>query len=255
MTLPSIPRRVMVFVDGENFLQGIRTLFRGEFDRRDYLPRTARWDWFFGKIAEELHAVEFSVRWYVINELDFHPRADWEREPWDVLLRKIGVDAIRKELMGKRTEQERRSVVEQHCRLCQESEMLMRQRLAEWHALQASISMEHPFVQFFRPGWQPCSLPDRNLGKEKAIDIGLAVDLLRKANDYDLAVLFSGDGDYVPAVKVIQAAGKQVALMEFALRNGEILRGTSWRLNELADITISVPYEDLTKFLGLEQAR
>lgn len=242
----------MVFIDGENLLQNIRKLFRPEFDRRDYLPRNARWDWFFGKIAEELHAIEFSVRWYVIDALDFHPHADWDNEPWDVLLRKVGVEAIREELQGKRTDQERRKVVEHYCRQCRDSETVMRQRLAEWHAMQEAISAEHPFVRFYRTGWQPCYLPDRRLGQEKAIDIGLAVDLVRKANDYDLAVLFSGDGDYVPAVKVIQAAGKQVALMEFAIRTGETLRGTSRRLHALSDVTIAVPFEDFTKFLGLE---
>ena len=138
----------MVFIDGENFLQNIRKLFRTEFDRRDYLPRNARWDWFFGKIAEELHAYEFSVRWYVIEELDFLPYADWDTEPWDVLLRKIGVDAIREELQGKRTEMERRSVVENHCRMCRDSEIVMRQRLAEWHAMQDEISAAHPNVRF-----------------------------------------------------------------------------------------------------------
>ena len=44
--------QVCVFVDGENFRHVICDLF-SDFDRRDYLPKTARWaelfDWLVGQ--------------------------------------------------------------------------------------------------------------------------------------------------------------------------------------------------------------
>jgi uncharacterized LabA/DUF88 family protein len=48
--------------------------------------------------------------------------------------------------------------------------------------------------------------------KEKAVDIMLAVDLMRLAGDgrYDAAYLLSADGDFTPAVDAVRAFGKVV---------------------------------------------
>jgi uncharacterized LabA/DUF88 family protein len=242
----------MVFIDGENFLFSIRKLYRAEFDRGDYLPRNASWGWFFGKIAQELNASEFSVRWYVINELDYHPHADWIHEPWETLMEKFRDEAILEELGRKTTIKGKRRAVENLRNLCQEAQQVMQSRLAEWHGMQDAISAEHPFVKFYRPGWQPCFLPDRRLGREKGVDIGLAVDLIHQLPNYDLAVLFSGDGDYVPAIDIGKTYGKEIALMEFEFRTGEALRGTSRRLRGRADTIINVPFQDLATFLGIQ---
>lgn len=244
----------MVFIDGENFLSSIRWLYRAEFHRGDYLPRNASWGWFFSKIAQELNAREFSVRWYVINELDYHPHADWVHDSWETLMEKIRDEAIQEELKRKTTAKGKQRTIEWYRKVCRENRELMQRRLAEWHAMQDKISEEHPFVRFHRPGWQPCFLldPERKLGREKGVDIGLAVDLIHHLPDYDLAILFSGDGDYVPAIKIAQAAGKKIALMEFEFRNGDPLRSISRRLKALSDITINVPFGDLAAFLGIE---
>lgn len=47
---------------------------------------------------------------------------------------------------------------------------------------------------------------------EKGVDVSLAVDLVRLANEdvYDAAYLLSADGDYVPAVQAVRALGKAV---------------------------------------------
>ena len=47
---------------------------------------------------------------------------------------------------------------------------------------------------------------------EKAVDVMLAVDLVRMAdrNEYDVAYLLASDGDYTPAVQTAMAAGKRV---------------------------------------------
>ena len=47
---------------------------------------------------------------------------------------------------------------------------------------------------------------------EKAVDVALAVDMVRMAdhNEYDTAYLLAADGDYTPAVEAVMAAGKKV---------------------------------------------
>lgn len=48
--------------------------------------------------------------------------------------------------------------------------------------------------------------------KEKAVDIMLAVDLIRLAaqDQYDAAYVLSADGDFTPAVEAVRASGKTV---------------------------------------------
>ena len=61
--------------------------------------------------------------------------------------------------------------------------------------------------------------------KEKAVDIMLAVDLVRMAaeNGFDAAYVLSADGDFTPAVEAVRAAGKTVYAaspdLGYALRN------------------------------------
>jgi hypothetical protein len=55
--------------------------------------------------------------------------------------------------------------------------------------------------------------------KAKGVDIALTKDMLGHAflNNYDVAVLFAGDGDYLPLVTEVQRLGKLVYLVFFAL--------------------------------------
>jgi uncharacterized protein (TIGR00288 family) len=47
---------------------------------------------------------------------------------------------------------------------------------------------------------------------EKAVDVALAVDMVRMAerDEYDTAHLLAADGDYTPAVEAAMSAGKKV---------------------------------------------
>jgi uncharacterized LabA/DUF88 family protein len=55
---------------------------------------------------------------------------------------------------------------------------------------------------------------------EKAVDVMLAVDMVRMADkgDYDVAYLLAADGDYTPAARAVKEAGKK--LFAAALRPG-----------------------------------
>ncbi len=50
------------------------------------------------------------------------------------------------------------------------------------------------------------------ISKEKGIDVMLVVDMIKNAfqEKYDIALLFSGDADFVPAVELIQNLKKEV---------------------------------------------
>jgi len=58
---------------------------------------------------------------------------------------------------------------------------------------------------------------DKDSARTKAVDIKLTTDMLSNAfmNNYDVAVLFAGDGDYVPLLEEVARLGKQVHVMFF----------------------------------------
>ncbi|MBU0898432.1 MAG: NYN domain-containing protein [Nanoarchaeota archaeon] len=64
----------------------------------------------------------------------------------------------------------------------------------------------------------------------KGDDIHIATDMivLASKNAYDTAVLVSGDGDFVPAIKAVQELGKQV-------ENCYFKTGHSWHLRQTCD--------------------
>jgi uncharacterized LabA/DUF88 family protein len=67
----------------------------------------------------------------------------------------------------------------------------------------------------------------------KGDDIHIATDMivLASKNAYDTAVLVSGDGDFVPAVKAVQEMGKQV-------ENYYFRSGHSWHLRQTCDKSV-----------------
>ena len=58
--------------------------------------------------------------------------------------------------------------------------------------------------------------------KSKGVDVTLSKDMLAHAfqDHYDVAVLFAGDGDYVPLVEEVKHAGKRVVLAFFSENEG-----------------------------------
>ena len=53
---------------------------------------------------------------------------------------------------------------------------------------------------------------------EKGVDVGIAVDMISKIVDYDVAILVSGDADFLPAVRFIKDRMRQV--YQFSLAQG-----------------------------------
>jgi len=63
----------------------------------------------------------------------------------------------------------------------------------------------------------PSPYPINSPRYSKGEDILLACDLVKGAytNQFDVAILVTGDGDFVPAVKLVQDAGKPVIIASF----------------------------------------
>lgn len=59
---------------------------------------------------------------------------------------------------------------------------------------------------------------DKTSSKTKSVDINLTIDMLRHSNDvkFDIILLISGDGDYLPLVDEVTKQGKQVWVAAFS---------------------------------------
>ncbi len=91
-------------------------------------------------------------------------------------------------------------------------------------ALQKSgIELRSKDIQIFASG-----------AKKADWDVGIAVDAIRMANMFDIVILVSGDGDFVPMVKYLQwGLGKGVEVAAFG-------KTTSSHLREAADTFIDL---------------
>ncbi|PHV09453.1 NYN domain-containing protein [Chitinimonas sp. BJB300] len=89
----------------------------------------------------------------------------------------------------------------------------------------------------------------RKYVEEKGLDTSIAVDLVALQDNYDVAVLISGDADAIPSIAHAKAKGKHVISVEFI--NGtpedEKSRSFSSRLKEHADLVLRVHESELLK--------
>ena len=77
---------------------------------------------------------------------------------------------------------------------------------------------------------------------EKGIDIKIATDMLKHAlmDNYDVAILVTGDGDFVPVIEEIQEAGK-------IIENAYFVKGSSNLLKTACDKYIKIDSNFLKK--------
>lgn len=249
-------RKVCVFVDGENFRHAIVHLFES-FNPADYLPKKADWDDLFDYLVRSSCTGYGDVQrirtyWYVIQYIDYFPfyfpDAVTETEELKALLSKH--EPFRNQLAGL-------SGNNLTVKLKKLTEMLlkkkttMQQRFEGWTIIQNAIAKSQKSIEFRRAGGIRYDLFTGEFGTEKAVDVKLAVDLLDLRNIFDIAIIVSGDQDYVPAVEAIKNYGKEVVNAVFRTRGGKLLPGGARRLNQVTDWSYEVPYTDLKAFLKL----
>ena len=238
-------------------ISGIRLfdLFPAEFDPADYLPKKAIWDELFDELAKRAIGSDCErVRayWYVVQHLEFFPYglAHLRRDPTKLQQVLSKCDGFRDELAGLSGD----SLTSRMNELAEELERrqrTMRNRFEGWAAVQSGVAMRFRSIEFRPSGAIRFDLFDQSLGKEKAVDVKLATDLIVLKDIYDAAVIVSGDQDYVPAVQYVKDIGKLVVNVSFSTRSGKLLPGGARRLNQMSDWSLCVPYSDMKALLHL----
>ena len=253
--------RVCVFVDGESLRHVIGDLFiREQFDDRDYLPKEADWaKWFDALVgqATEGRGSRLRTYWYVVHYVDPYPnplrrflRTPERLEMWSgknrrFLKRQHSIDGLDAQERTKKL-----TSIQEHLH---ERRIKIKSRFDGFLTVQGGIAGHHRAIEFRRSGAIGYDLFSGQLGQEKTVDVNLAVDLLLFRESYDLALIVSGDQDYVPAVEAVKNSGKQVVNVGFLRRDGKLLPGGAARLNQVTDWSIKVEYEDLRAALKLPE--
>ena len=90
--------------------------------------------------------------------------------------------------------------------------------------------------------------------EEKGLDTSLAVDMVALQENYDVAVVVSGDADSIPSIRHLKSRNKHIADVEFISGSPPETKGRTFssRLKEHADFVIRI-YE--TELVRLKLAR
>lgn len=102
------------------------------------------------------------------------------------------------------------------------------------------------FVEIVQSGHWKVDLLNRQVD-EKGVDTSLAVDLVTLTNNYDVAVVFSGDADMIPALNFAKHNGKHVAVIDLIKGYPPEDKGrqSSTRLKSASDFVIPIYEMDL----------
>ena len=273
--------RVCIFIDGENLRHAICDLFGNWrnpqnpplFDKREYLPQQAKWGDFFGYLAEkskipEIHAHFSRAYWYVVSTVytkPWLPNSEWdpknqkyrliesELPDWHQRnqkgIRNL-VDFFNQRVIGNQAKMSakfdgvKKVAAEMQCR-----KTAIENRFARYVRIQKAIARAHGQIEFRRSGGIGYDLFTKQLNREKTTDVNLAVDMMRLKDIYDIAVIVSGDQDFVPAAAAVKDLGKKVVNVSFRQKNGILLPFGASQLNEITDSSVEVDYGVFHQFL------
>jgi len=222
------------------------------FNKDEHLPKQANWatlfDWMVGEATEgDGKALRTRTYWYVVRHMDFRP---WfplndQVKMKELFIRHNKLKPTIEGLSGNELDDKIKETVQR----CLKYKNTMTNRFKRWNDMYDVISANHKSIEFRRAGTIHCDLPSGELFNEKAVDVNLAVDMIMLRNNYDIALLVSGDQDYVPAVQAAKNFGKKVINVAFMKKNNELLPNGARRLRHKTDWSLEFDYETFKTWL------
>jgi uncharacterized LabA/DUF88 family protein len=249
-------KKACIFIDGENLRHSLVDLFSPTFNTADYLPKKADWDAFFKNLVGAGNAeLRLRAYWYVVDEIDFFPYGlsrhlkNKDFVTLEAVLCKHKPNAVR--LSGIADPTIKQATITTIAEGLIRDEASLKRRFEGWKIIQDGIAHAFESVEFRRSGSIRYDLFTQRFGQEKGVDVKLATDLLKLEDIYDVGIIVSGDGDYVPAVQVVKDWGKHIINVSFLKKNGGLLPGGARRLNQNTDRAIEVAYADMKAFMKI----
>lgn len=223
------PLRTVIFVDGRNFkynLQAFRFQSTGTTSDRPYRldEKHFRWREFFLGVLEKFNTatqVEHRlIRVYWYNAESIRPFEVNERQVQQLLTDhqsqypELTPERVR-ELAKSWYDEERRYFDQTKERLFEN----IQRRVDFLEFKYVGEYVVRPFEAYRIGRQEDGSLFYQGTREgEKGVDVGIAVDMISKASDYDTAILVSGDADFLPVVRYLKDALRFV--YQFSLARG-----------------------------------
>ncbi len=182
------PKKVCIFIDGENLRHSISHLFT-EFDKRTYLPR-ADWGDFFDWVVEKVLPGSERVRtyWYVVKNVDFSPTnpSKFLNAQKDSFVRAASNDLSFKSKFENANPANQEQLLNEKAVELERRIDEMTRRSKGWDELHEKIEGTFKSVEFRKVGTIRYDLFSKKLGDEKAVDVHLAVDMVTLKDIYDV---------------------------------------------------------------------
>ena len=182
----------MIFIDNSNFFNSIRCLHSDRCQDRkiDYHKLNKFVITFLSKNPQYTNQNLFHVRTYY-----------YDGEYTDVLITKI-----KKHLSLIPNLLENQQEIKQITEILDKATRRMEAQKREMERMKS--------FYFFETRLKPLQYAKNQGISQKGVDVQLAVDLVSNAylNNYDIAVLFSGDIDLYESIKLVKSLGKQVII-------------------------------------------
>lgn len=90
---------------------------------------------------------------------------------------------------------------------------------------------------------QKVRIDGKTIYQTKEDDIRLALDMIKLTDKYDIAILVSNDGDFIPVIEFIQGNGKKV-------ENIGIGKSPSYYLKQVCDEFRKLNRKEILQLLG-----
>jgi len=209
-----MPKRTVVFVDGQNFKKNLQTFaFRTGSDVRAFRLDEKHFDWgkFFRAMIAKFDAATgvehqlLRVYWYAADTIT--PFISEPRRAVDIArdCRLRNPSLSPDDVMGLAEAWYRR----ERDNFTRAREDVYEQLQRRYDFLEFKFVGQYdvrPFIPY-RIQHQPSGAGFWYQGTrqgEKGVDVGIATDMIAKLPNYDVAILVSGDADFVPAVKHVK---------------------------------------------------
>lgn len=120
------------------------------------------------------------------------------------------------------------------------------QTLAGMNRFYHAVGARNDFIEIRRCGRWKVDFLHKGV-VEKGLDTSLAVDMIGLLNNYEVAILITGDADGIPSVSYAKNNGKQVGVIEFLRGSSQDSpsRSSASRLKVVADFVVPVYEHEL----------
>jgi uncharacterized LabA/DUF88 family protein len=253
-------KRFAIFCDGSNLIGSLRKLNLKVSDYQvfyKFVFEESVKAWGDCALIEkrDSFAILQRIYWYVLGDIDYIKTSDpkfqalmKEQFDHDKELKRSFLAMAGQNL---KTSDQERIYLEAWKSCFQEAEEFYKYKAEQVDAMKGfyyNVRSSTNFIDIIECGHWKVDFLNKGVS-EKGLDTQLAVDMVALADQYDIALLISGDADSIPSVNYAKKLGKQVGTIEFIKGHPPEKRGKQFssRLKAASDFVVQLFEMDLSR--------